>query len=123
MCKTENDISNILSEYHVENNIIQEINILITGHFGNTVSVSIVCPNICILPLYNSTNNIGYILRALVELFDKSEDNSVSLSSLTDIPVRLVFDNKNPYLGKCVGIGHFMKDRFVLIEDLMKLDS
>lgn len=122
--KTENDIAEMFPDgYSIENNVIKKVDVLVTGHFGNAVSVNMVCENICPFPLYNSTQNIGYILRALIELFDKENDDSVSISQLNNIPIRLVFDNKNIYIGKCIGIGHFMKDRFVLTEDLMKLSQ
>lgn len=82
-------------DYCIENNIIKSTDILITGHFGNSVSLRLDCENICPIPLYNSTLNIGYILQALIEFFDKEQDNSVSIFSLNNTPIRLVFDDKD----------------------------
>ena len=115
--KTEKEIKEIVKGCEIENNIIKEVRILVTGHFGNTVSVDMLCNGVCPFPLWNSTHNIGYILRALIEIFDKENDGSVNITNLNNTPIRLVFENGC----KCIGIGHFMKDRFVLTEDLMKI--
>lgn len=119
--KTEAQIKKDLGEYCIENNVINRVDVVVTGHFGNTVSVNMLCENICPLGLYNSTGNIGYILRALIDIFDKSDDNSVNIKALEGTPIRLVFNGANSWGGKAVAIGHFMKDRFVMIDDLMKL--
>ena len=39
--KTESEIKAQLGECCIENNIIQKIDIVVTGHFGNAVSVSL----------------------------------------------------------------------------------
>ena len=111
------------NDFCIENNIINNVDVVITGHFGNSVSLTMTCENICPIPLYNSTHNIGFILRALIEIFDKEDDNSVSVSALCNTPIRLVFDSENPWGGKAVAIGNFIKDRFILIEDLMKIEK
>jgi len=119
---TQEDLKKRLGQsYCIENNIIKEVNIVVTGHFGNCVSLDMLCYGVCPIPLYNSTGNIGYILRALIDIFDKEQDDSVKIKELNGTPIRIVFDNKNVHGGKSVAIGHFMKDRFVFIEDLMKL--
>lgn len=119
--KTEAELKSELGEMCIENNVIEGIDVVITGHFGNTVSLNMLCKNICPLGLYNSTHNIGYIIRALIEIFDKEDDNSVSIKRLENTPIRLVFKGNNTWGGKTVAIGHFMKDRFVLIDELMKI--
>lgn len=111
------------NNFSIENNIIKEVDVVVTGHFGNTVSLTMTCENICPIPLYNSTHNIGFILRALIEIFDKEDDNAVSVSDLCNTPIRLVFDSDNPWGSKAVAIGHFIKDRFILIDDLMKIEK
>ena len=121
--KTETDLKKELGKCCVENNIIKNIDIVVTGHFGNSVSVQMLCDNICPLGLYNSTGNIGFILRALIEIFDKEDDNSVSIKALQGTPIRLVFNGDNSWGEKAVAIGHFMKDRFVMIDDLMKIQN
>lgn len=119
--KTEADLKKELGECCIENNVIKKIDVVVTGHFGNAVSAEMICENICPLGLYNSTGNIGYILRALIDIFDKENDNSVSIKALEGTPIRLVFNSANSWGSKAVAIGHFMKDRFVMIDDLMKI--
>lgn len=107
--------------YCIENNIIQDIDIVVTGHFANSVSLTMTCDCISPIPLYNSTSNIGFIIQALIEIFDREDDSSVSIKALKNTPIRIVFDDTSSWGGKAIAIGHFMKDRFVLIEDLMKV--
>ena len=114
--KTAEELKSALGEICIEN-----ISIVVTGHFGNTVSVNMLCENICPLGLYNSTSNIGFIIRALIEIFDKEDDNSVNMNVLKNTPIRLVFEGGNAWGSKAVAIGHYMKDRFVLIDELMKI--
>jgi hypothetical protein len=121
--KNEREIREALGECCIENNVIKKIDVVVTGHFGNAVSVQMLCDNICPLPLYNSTSNIGFILRALIEIFDKEDDNSVNIKALEGTPIRLLFDDTTSWGSKAVAIGHFMKDRFVMLEDLMKIQK
>lgn len=124
LLKTEEEVKAILNNNCcIENNKINEIRVLVTGHFGNCVSLDLLCENICPIPLYNSTHNIGFILRALIDIFDLSNDDSVDITVLKNIPIRLVFDSKNSWGSKAVAIGHFMKDRFIIIDELMKISQ
>lgn len=66
---------------------------------------------------YNNTGNLGYILKAFIEMFELSREDGVYLTDIKNIPCRLVLDGD-----RCVGFGHFMKDRFVLTEDFAKID-
>lgn len=117
--KTENEIKEIYdNKCEIENNIIKDIDVITVGHFGNCVSIDMLCDNVCPFPLWNSTHNIGYIIRALIDIFDKEHDSGAKLSVLKGTPIRIVYQER-----KAVAIGHFMKDRFVLIEDLMQLDN
>lgn len=116
--RTKKEIEEKIGECSVENNVIENIDIEIIAHFGNSVSLNLLCYNIRPLPLYNSTNNIGYIIRALVVLLGKEREDGINLTALKGTPIRIVF-NKG---GRSVAIGHYMRDQFVLIEDLMKAD-
>lgn len=118
----ENSLEYLLGKdsYSVQNNVLKSLEVVINGHFGNTVMLEGRCENITILSDYNLTYNIGYVIRALIELFKLSKDDGVELSSLRNIPIRLVFNDKDPYSGNCVGIGHFMSDEFVMFKDLIK---
>lgn len=120
--RTEKEIREKIGVCCIENNVIEDIDIEIIAHFGNTVSIDLLCCNIRPLPLYNSTGNIGYIIRALVVLLGKEREDGVNLKSLKNTPIRIVFNGETKFMGKSVAIGHYMKDQFVLIEDLMKAD-
>ena len=65
----------------------------------------------------NISSDVGYVMRAFIKLFDLSKEDGVDLSEIKDVPCRLVF-----YKGRCVGLGHFMKDRFMFTEDLAMCD-
>lgn len=102
--------------FEIENNYIKNVDIVVIAHFGNVVAIRMDCENICPLPLYNSTHNVGYIIRALIEMFDKEKEDGVSINALNNTPIRIVLVK-----GRCVAIGHYMKDRFIFTEDLMKI--
>ena len=107
--------------YGIENNIIERVDVNCIGHFGNLVTLQIVCKNVWAMSGYNNTANIGFIIKRLVELLDLTQEDGVRLSEIKNVPIRAVYSDSNCSFGsKCVGIGHFMKDRFVLIEDLAK---
>ena len=105
-------------ECYIENNIIKDARVVVTGHFNGAVSLDITCENICVLSAYNSTRNIGFIIQILAEFLNVIEDNSVGLEKFSGLPIRLVTTG---WGGRCIGIGHFMKDKFILIEDLVKV--
>ena len=126
--KTVNDITRSINNitelgYGVENNIINSIDINIIAHFGNIPCLTIMCENIVPYGTYNDIARIGYLLKALVELFGVDNEDGVMLSKLKNIPCRIVFEGngKSHWGEKAVGIGHYMKDKFVLFEDFNKL--
>lgn len=126
--KTVKDITYSLNDiekkgYGVENNIIREIDINIIAHFGNLPCLAMICENIVPYGLYNDIHRLGYLLKAIVEFFDLEREAGIMLSKLKNIPCRIVFDgNGKKHFGeKAVGIGHYMKDKFVLFEDFDKL--
>lgn len=122
--KTKKDLEKQLGKIGIENNIMHDFDISVTGHFGNSVSFTLMCDNICPPAMYNNKGNIGYIIAFLVDFFDKEDDNTISVKkSLKEIPIRLVFDDDNGWGGKCIGLGHFMKDRFILFENLCKISK
>ncbi len=128
--KTVKDITYSLDEiekkgYGVENNIIEEIDIKIIGHFGNIPCLTIMCRNICPYGHYNDIARLGFLLKAIVEFFGVDKEDGVNLSKLKDIPCRIVFNGngKSHWGEKAVGIGHYMKDKFVLFEDFSQLCS
>lgn len=54
--------------------------------------------------------------------FPRDEDG-VRLTSLKSIPCRLVFNGESGWGSRCIGFGHFMKDKFVLTADFAKIDE
>lgn len=111
--------------YDIANNIITNINVNTIAHFGNLTCFEILCQNVCPMGTYNNTQNLGFILRAFIELFDLSEEDGIRITDIKNIPCRLIYESKNGCIwgSKCIGIGHFMKDRFVFIEDFAKIDE
>lgn len=109
--------------YGVENNIIEEIDINIIGHFGNIPCLTIMCKNIVPYGHYNDIARLGFLLRAIVEFFEVDREDGVMLSKLKNIPCRLVFvgKDKSHWGQKAVGIGHYMKDKFIMFKDFGEL--
>ena len=126
--KTVKDITYTLNDiksvgYGVENNIIKEIDINIIAHFGNIPCLTIMCEDICPYGAYNDIARLGYLLKAFVEFFGVDREDGVMLSKIKNIPCRLVFTgNGETHFGeKAVGIGHYMKDKFIFFKDLQEL--
>lgn len=107
--------------YNIENNIIEEVSIITIAHFGNVSCFEIVCSNVWAMSGYNNINNLGYIIKAFIKLFEMSKEDGVRLKELKNIPCRLIFEGG--WGSKCIGFGHFMKDKFVLTEEFAKLDE
>ena len=114
--KTQNDI--LEDGHQINNDIIRDVDINIIGHFGNLVSFDVFCDNCAIIHGYNNTKNIGWIIKAFVELFDIEKEDGLLLTRIQDIPCRVISDG---YFTKILGFGHFMKDKFVYTEDFMKI--
>lgn len=121
--KKKSDIDTI--GYDIANNIITNININTIAHFGNTTCFEIACTNVYPMSCYNNTQNLGYVLRAFIEFFDLSEEDGIRISEIKNIPCRLIFESKNGCIwgSRCIGFGHFMKDKFVFIEDFAKINE
>ena len=107
--------------YRIENNIIENVDINTIAHFGNVVCFEIMCENVCPMSSYNNISNLGYILRAFIELFDLSEEDGLRLTKIKSLPCRIVLEGG--WGSKCVGFGHFMKDKFVLTEEFAKINE
>lgn len=107
----------------VENNLVS-LDVQVIGHFGNSVSLVIAAKNVIPYSAYNNTKNIGFIIKYLVELLGIEKEDGLFISEVKDVPARLIFDSKEPCWGaKCVGIGNFMEDKFVMFDVLAKMDK
>lgn len=104
----------------IKNNIITSSDISCIGHFGNMVSLDIWGSNCAIFHGYNNTDNIGWQIKALVELFDLTEEDGFLLSKFKNIPCRIITEGSGGW-GRVIGFGHFMKDKFVYKEDFAKI--
>ena len=82
--KTEEQI--IADGNSIENNIIAGSDIVCIGHFGNLVSLYIWTNNCCLYDDYNDTSNIGWKIKALVELFNLTEEDGFILTKFKNIP-------------------------------------
>ena len=102
----------------IENNIIERVDVDTIAHFGNLTSFEIYCPNVVPYSSRNNTANLGEVIRAFIELMKLEEEDGIRLSQIKNVPCRLVFDGEDAWGSKVIGIGHFMQDRFVLIDDL-----
>lgn len=109
--------------YSVENNLVS-LDVQVIGHFDNSVSLVIAANNVIPYSSYNNTENIGFIIKYLVELLGIQKEDGLLISKVKDVPARLIFDSKEPGWGvKCVGIGNFMEDKFVMFDVLARMDK
>lgn len=107
--------------YKIENNFIEEVNVNIIAHFGNLTCFEIMCSNVCPMSGYNNIGNLGYIIRAFFEVIGLSEEDGLRLTEIKNVPCRLILEGG--WGSRCIGFGHFMKDKFVFTEDFAKIDE
>ena len=121
--KTKREIDDI--GYDIVNNIIANVNINTIAHFGNSTCFEIACNDVYPMSCYNNLQNLGYILRAFIEFFELSEEDGLRITQIKNIPCRLIFESKNgcAWGSKCIGFGHFMKDKFVFTEDFARINE
>lgn len=109
----------------IHNGIIRRVKISIIGHFGGVISIGFeietesgIYSNV--MGEYSSTITGGIILQNIFNLFDFVEDDPIGLEKLNNVPCRYIVED----CGQCVGIGSFLKDRFMIFknthEDAMK---
>ena len=121
--KTKQEIDDI--GYDIANNIITNVNINTIAHFGNSTCFEIACSDVYPMSCRNNLQNLGYILRAFIEFFELSEEDGLRITQIKNIPCRLIFESKNGCIwgSKCIGFGHFMKDKFVFTEDFARINE
>lgn len=109
--------------HSIENNMIEYVDVNTIAHFGNVTCFEIVCSNICAMSSYNNLCSLGFIIKAFIELLDLSEEDGLRLSKIKNIPCRLIFEGQGGWGSKCIGFGHFMKDKFVFVDDFAKINE
>lgn len=118
---TEQDILN--DGNSIKNNIIAYVGINIIGHFGNCPTFEIICADTVPFSGFNNTKNIGYLIKAFCKLFEISDEDGLRLDEIEKVPCRLIFEGEGGWGGRCVGFGHFMKDKFVYSKNFAKIDE
>ena len=119
--KTEQEIRDM--GHSIENNIIEKVDVNIIAHFGNCTCFEIMCSDVCAMGVHNNTQHLGYIIKAFIELFDLSEEDGIKLSEIKNVPCRIISEGQGGWGSRCVGFGHFMKNKFVLVDDFAKIDE
>ena len=109
--------------YSIENNIIKGLDISVIGHFGNIVSLDIWCPNCSVYHGMNDTKNIGFLLKALIELLDLEEEDGLTISTIKNTPIRIICEGDGGYGSRVIGFGNFMSDKFVLKKEFCQIDE
>lgn len=117
--KTKKEIEEM--GYKIENNFIEDVDVNTIAHFGNLTCFEIMCTNVCPMSGYNNIGNLGYIIRAFFEVIGLSEEGGLRLSEIKNIPCRLIFESG--WGSRCVGFGHFMKDKFVLTSEFAQINT
>lgn len=119
--KTQSDI--IHDNHGIENNIIEEVNVNVIAHFSNCPTFEITCSDVTPFSGYNNIRNLGFLIRAFYQLFDIGEEDGLRINKIKNIPCRLIFEKDGGWGGRCIGFGHFMKNKFVYSEDFAKIDE
>ena len=119
--KKDKDI--IAAGNSIENNIIETVNINVIGHFGNCPTLEVFCSNVSPFSGYNNIANLGFLIRAFYSLFDLCEEDGLRFNKVKNIPCRLIFEGDGGWGGRCIGFGHFMKNKFVYSKDFAKIDE
>ena len=104
--------------YQLDNEMIHGADISVIGHFGNAVSLNVWTGSCCLIHDCNLTQNLGIVIKALVELFDLIDEDGYNFSKFKEIPCRII---SSGWGTRVVCFGHFMKDRFVYTDDLKLL--
>lgn len=112
--KTEKNLKGLC----IENNILKSIDVNVIGHFGNISTLEMLFEDCCLFSHYNLSNVMGDVLKCIFECLELSEDNGKRLSDVKNVPVRIIYTSS---FGNAVGFGHFMKDKFLLVEDVIAI--
>ena len=117
---TELEVCGKFQSAETKNAIIEKIDIDVIGHFGNSTMLDIpIRIGECLysnpFSSISSTLSCGVFIQALFNLLEIGDDNGVKISSLKKIPCRVIVSD-----GNTVAVGNFMKNKFIIFEDLLK---
>jgi len=104
-------------EVEYENNVLVKADVINNGHFGNIVSLDLQFTNSSLCGCHNNTQNVGHMIKAVVEVLNKTDDNR-RLRDLNGTPVRIIRQGR-----MAIGFGHFMSDQFLMVDDLVIYDG
>lgn len=115
--KTEKQIEN--SGYYVENNMVESIDLNVIAHFGNITCLEMFFTNCALFSGYNIGGLLPDVLKAIVEVLEIENEDGLRISKIKNVPCRIVTTSQG--FGKVIGFGNFMRDKFVLADDLMQM--
>lgn len=95
--KTKQEINEM--GYDIANNIITNVNIQTIAHFGNSTCFEIMCNDVCPMSGYHNTPNLGYILKAFIELLIYPKKTDLELMKLKIFLVDLFLNPRMDVFG------------------------
>lgn len=103
---------------YIENNLLESLDVSVIAHFNNAVTCEMWFTNCCLFSGYNLGGLLADVLKAIIECLGLSEEDGLRISTIKNVPVRVVCDSR---VGKVIGFGHFMKDQFLLVDDVIQM--
>lgn len=116
---TEVEVIERLGEPEITNGFVQGMDIDVIGHFNNMVTLDMplvfdVATGVNPFATTNFTRDCGLVIRCMFDLLDIFEEDGQRLSAIKNVPCRVVCNNF-----AFAGIGNFMKNKFLLKDDLI----
>lgn len=105
--------------FHVENNMVTSVDLNVIAHFGNITCLEMFFTNCALFSDRNIGGLLPDVLKAIIEVLEIENEDGLRISKIKNIPCRIVTTGEG--FGKVVGFGHFMKQRFVLADDLIEI--
>ena len=102
------------SNYEVQNEMIENIDLNFIAHYG-VVSLRVELKSWTLFKEYNLTLHCGCIMKFLTELLEIQKEDGLLLSEIKNVPCRIIVKDR-----EVIAIGHWMKDKFVNIEELIR---
>lgn len=116
---TEVEVIERLGEPEITNGFVKGMDIDVIGHFNNMVTLDMplvfdVAKWVNPFATTNFTRDCGLVIRCIFDLLDIFEEDGKRLSEIKNVPCRVVCNNY-----AFAGIGNYMKNKFLLEEDLI----